>query len=73
MLKHKIKLILKARLSELEMNLANNYKDAAHSALSAYLETLEQLHNDGEISEKDYAKYLKTGMEYKQNMADYHH
>lgn len=73
MLKHKIKLILRARLDELEMNLANNYKDAAHSALSAYLETLEQLHRNGEISEKDYAKYLKTGIEYKQNMTDYHH
>lgn len=73
MLKYKVKVVLKERLAELEMNLANNYKDAAHAALDSYIKTLEQLHNDGQINDKDYNKYHKIYLNYKENMADYHH
>jgi hypothetical protein len=73
MLKHKTKLIIKARLDELKMNLENNYKDLAHSALKDYLATLEQLKADNMINDRDYAKYLKIGLDYQVQMADYHH
>lgn len=73
MLKRKTKLIINAKLNELKMNLENNYKDLAHSALKEYLAVLEQLKSDNMINDKDYAKYHKIGMDYQTQMADYHH
>lgn len=73
MLKPKVKATLKEKLRELEMNLANNYKDAAHAALDSYIKTLGQFRNDGQINDKDYDKYHKIYLKYKENMSDYHH
>ncbi len=73
MLRRKTKLIINAKLNELKMNLENNYKDLAHSALKEYLAVLEQLKDNNMINERDYAKYRKIGTDYQSQMADYHH
>ncbi len=73
MLKRKTKLILTEKLNELKMNLENNYKDLAHKALGEYLDVLDKLKADNMINDKDYGKYLKIGIAYKEQMADYHH
>lgn len=73
MLRRKTKLIINAKLNELKMNLENNYKDLAHSALKEYLAVLEQLKDNNMINERDYAKYRKIGADYQRQMADYHH
>lgn len=73
MFERKYKLILNNKLDELKINLENNYKDLAHKALNEYMSILEQLHHDGNICEKTYSRYLKTGEKYKENMKDYHH
>lgn len=73
MLKRKIKLEIEAVLNELQMNLANNYKDLAHDALKQLHEVLENYHNSGDIKDKDYAKYKKIADEYSARMANYHH
>lgn len=69
----KARLIISSKLGELKMNLENNYKDLAHDALREYLEALEALKADNMINDRDYAKYHKIGMDYKEQMADYHH
>lgn len=68
----KEKKLLKAKLEELNMNLENNYKDLAHSALKEYCELLEALKEQG-LKEKTYLRYKKIGDEYIKKMADYHH
>lgn len=73
MQKRKARLILNAKLDELKMNLENNYKDLAHAALNDYLAALEQLRADNMLTDRDYEKYRKTGMDYQKQMADYHH
>ena len=73
MFERKYKLMLNNKLDELKMNLENNYKDLAHRALDDFFAILEQLRSNGSISEKTYAKYLKTGEMYRENMRDYHH
>lgn len=73
MLKRKIKLQVEAKKNELDMNLANNYKDLAHDALKELDVMVEELKNNGEIKEKDYAKLRDMTDSYKRRMANYHH
>lgn len=73
MLKRKIKLQVEAKKNELDMNLANNYKDLAHDALKELDVMVEALKNNGEIKEKDYAKLRDMTDSYKRRMANYHH
>lgn len=73
MIKRKIKIQLDMIINDLNMNLANNYKDLAHDALKKLDETVEQMYQGGELKEKDYEKMKQTVDEYKRKMANYHH
>jgi len=73
MLKRKVKLQIEAKKNELDMNLANNYKDLAHDALKELDAMVEELKNNGALKEKDYAKLREMTDDYKRRMANYHH
>lgn len=73
MINRKVKQQLKAAVNELDMNLANNYKDLAHAALKNLDALVENLHNDGQLKDKDYNKMADVVNQYKKNMAGYHH
>lgn len=73
MMKRNIRIELDALLKELQMNLANNYKDLAHDALKELHEALEKYHDSGELKDRDYRKYKSVADEYSVRMADYHH
>ncbi len=73
MMNRKVKQQITAKLNELNMNLANNYKDLAHDALKELEQTVENLKRSGELKEKDYIKIRQTVDDYKRKLADYHH
>lgn len=73
MIKRAIKNEIEAVLKELQMNLANNYKDNAHDALRKLHAILETDLQNGSLKEKDYHKYKKIADEYSMKMANYHH
>lgn len=73
MVKRKIKQDLDGKLNELKMNLENNYKDLAHSALKEFQSTLEGYKESGELKEKDYLKYKQIADTYAMRMINYHH
>lgn len=60
-------------LNDLRMNLENNYKDLAHDALKRLHSTLEMLHEEGQIKEKEYQKYKEIADDYSKRMEQYHH
>lgn len=73
MIKRSTKKVLEGKLSELTMNLENNYKDLARAALKDLQSTIEDMKTSGELKEKDYAKYKKIADEYEQKMIGYKH
>ena len=73
MVKRKTKQALEGKLNELKMNLENNYKDLARTALKEYQELVEQYRSSGELKEKDYGKYKQIADEYEMRMQNYHH
>ena len=56
MMKRSVKQQLNAKLNEMNMNLANNYKDLAHDALKELDQMVEDLKQSGDLKEKDYQK-----------------
>ena len=58
---------------EVQINLENNYKDLARTALKEYQELVEQYRSSGELKEKDYGKYKQIVDEYEMRMQNYHH
>lgn len=73
MMKRNIKQQLKAKLTEMNMNLANNYKDLAHDALNELDRMVEDFKASGDLKEKDYQKMRRMVDDYKRKLADYHH
>jgi putative cell wall-binding protein len=73
MMKRNIKQQLKAKLTEMNMNLANNYKDLAHDALKELDRMVEDFKASGDLKEKDYQKMRRMVDDYKRKLADYHH
>lgn len=73
MLKRKVRIELDQSLSELKINLENNYKDLAHDALKELHEKLEKFHEEGLMKDKDYNKYKKLADEYTIRLRNYHH
>lgn len=73
MMKHNIKQQLNAKLTEMNMNLANNYKDLAHDALKELDRMVEDFKASGDLKEKDYQKMRRMVDDYKRKLADYHH
>ena len=73
MMKRNIKQQLNAKLTEMNMNLANNYKDLAHDALKELDRMVEDFKASGDLKEKDYQKMRRMVEDYKRKLADYHH
>ena len=73
MMKRNIKQHLNAKLTEMNMNLANNYKDLAHDALKELDRMVEDFKASGDLKEKDYQKMRRMVDDYKRKLADYHH
>ena len=73
MMKRNIKQQLNAKLTEMNMNLANNYKDLAHDALKELDRMGEDFKASGDLKEKDYQKMRRMVDDYKRKLADYHH
>ena len=73
MMKRSVKQQLNAKLNEMNMNLANNYKDLAHDALKELDQMVEDLKQSGELKEKDYQKMRQMVDGYKVKLSDYHH
>lgn len=72
-MKRSVKQQLNAKLNEMNMNLANNYKDLAHDALKELDQMVEDLKQSGDLKEKDYQKMRQMVDEYKVKLSDYHH
>lgn len=72
-MKHSVKQQLNAKLNEMNMNLANNYKDLAHDALKELDQMVEDLKQSGDLKEKDYQKMRQMVDGYKVKLSDYHH
>ena len=73
MMKRSVKQQLNAKLNEMNMNLANNYKDLAHDALKELYQMVEDLKQSGDLKEKDYQKMRQMVDGYKVKLSDYHH
>ena len=73
MMKRSVKQQLNAKLNEMNMNLANNYKDLAHDALKELDQMVEDLKQSGDLKEKDYQKMRQIVDGYKVKLSDYHH
>ncbi|MDE7326965.1 MAG: hypothetical protein K2N63_11965 [Lachnospiraceae bacterium] len=58
---------------ELEMNMSNNYKDAAQENFKEFERTLNDLSATGEISEAQAASYKRKLSAYKQKLKNYTH
>ena len=59
MMSRKVKQQVNSAVNELDMNLANNYKDLAHKALKELDELVTKLNEEGQLKEKDY-KWMIT-------------
>ena len=73
MMKRSVKQQLNAKLNEMNMNLANNYKDLAHDALKELDQMVEDLKQSGDLKEKVYQKMRQMVDGYKVELSDYHH
>ena len=52
-------------ISRLDMNMSNNYKDAAQSNLKEFEQLFEELKNSGKLNEKQKMRYEGLLNEYK--------
>jgi hypothetical protein len=73
MIKRKTRQKLDAKYSEMNMNLENNYKDLAKTALKELDLLVEEMKSTGELNEKDYVKVRRDVDGYKTRLSDYHH
>lgn len=64
---------LDSLISDIKINLQNNYKSLAHEARKTLGQRTESLFNEGRINEKVYRKYAAIYSEYTEIMKGYHH
>lgn len=69
----KAKARIEDQLTQLKLNLENNYKDLARQACRELGILIGELYDAGELKEKDYQKYRKTARDYEELLKDYHH
>lgn len=60
-------------VEELQNYLANNYKDMAHEYRVKLKDFTEEYYKDGNISEKQYRRYIAIYNSYTEKMKDYYH
>lgn len=71
--KSKVRQQIVYKFDEIQMNLENNYKDLAIMARRELEELLEEFHEQGELSDTDYAYYKEKADEVKKKMEGYDH
>lgn len=71
--KNKGKKEIEMQLTELKLNLENNYKDLAISALKDAITMVEHYYQIGEINERMYMKYKQILGTYTEEMKGYNH
>ena len=60
MMSRKVKQQVNSAVNELDMNLANNYKDLAHKALKELDELVTKLNEEGQLKEKPFVNIEQT-------------
>lgn len=60
-------------IAEIDMNMQNNYKDAAREAFREYEERLEALMGAGELSESQKSEYSAKLSSYREKLKAYSH
>ena len=60
-------------LLRLNMNMSNNYKDAAQSNLKEFEDLFTELQSSGNLNEKQKKRYEGLLNEYKEKMKNYSH
>lgn len=60
-------------ISRLDMNMSNNYKDAAQSNLKEFEQLFEELKNSGKLNEKQKMRYEGLLNAYREKMKNYSH
>ena len=73
MIKRDVKKRLDAEFNDLTINLENNYKDLAIAALKKLKVSVEELHDNGSLKDKDYLKVKAKVDDYSKRMEGYHH
>lgn len=73
LLRNRAKEQIEMKITELRLNLENNYKDLAIQARKDAIAMVEQYYQEGKINEKLYRKYQKILGEYTGNMKNYNH
>ena len=64
---------LEAAVARLQMNMSNNYKDAAQVDYKALMELYEELSDKGGLTDKQKSYYKEVIEEYHVKMKDYTH
>ena len=64
---------LEAAITKLQMNMSNNYKDAAQEDYKALITLYGELANQGCLSDKQKGYYKEVVEEYRVKMKDYTH
>lgn len=64
---------LEAAVARLQMNMSNNYKDAAQTDYKALMELYEELSGKGGLTDKQMSYYKEVIEEYRVKMKDYTH
>ena len=65
--------VLEAAIAKLQMNMSNNYKDAAQEDYKALVKLYEELLDKGGLSDKQRGYYKNVIDEYSVKMKDYTH
>ena len=64
---------LEAAVARLQMNMSNNYKDAAQADYKALMELYEEFSGKGDLTDKQKSYYKEVIEEYSVKMKDYIH
>ena len=60
-------------IQKIEMNMSNNYKDAAQTNLKELEETLQELTETGRLSDKQKAHYTEVLLSFQEKMKNFTH
>lgn len=60
-------------MAEIDSNLSNNYKDAAHEALELFEQRLSELTSEGKLKEKALKEYEAKLVSYQETLKGFSH
>lgn len=63
--------LLDDKEAEIKLNLSNNYKDSAYKGYLEYIQLVNELKDNGKISDKDFEKLNYKIEDYKRMFANY--